>query len=94
MNESVKAWVRHEKSRRIQNCFYILLAVLCIFFAATVSTGGLLLLPFVGMSAGMSNVCMLLSRPRLEATDEDIRAASEVGPRWFSRLIDKLDSQP
>lgn len=93
MNESVKFWIRHEKSRRLQNGLYLLLAGVCIVFAATVSPGGLLILPFIGIFAGLSNVCMLLSRPSVQATDQEIRDSSEIGPNWFSKLIDKLDSR-
>lgn len=93
MNESVAAWIRHENNRRLLNRFYIALAVLCAVMTVTVPVIGLAALVFIPMFAGMSNVCMLLGRPRIEASDAEIRTSAAIGPRWFASLIAKLDSQ-
>lgn len=94
MNISVKYWIKHEQRRRLLNSFYILLALLLVVLAVVVSMGALIPLVFVALAAGLSNVLMILGRPSLEATDEEIRFASTVGPYWFTRLVSRLDSQP
>jgi hypothetical protein len=94
VNLTVKHWIKHEESRRLLNGFYILLALLLIGIAAVVSIGALIPLVFVALAAGLSNVLMILARPNLEASDEEIRLASIVGPNWFARLVSRFDSKP
>lgn len=79
MNRTIAAWIRHESFRRRLNQFYIALAVIFLLLAGSVSIVAFIPLAFISLFAGMSNVCMLLSAPRLEASDCEIRRAAAVG---------------
>ena len=65
-----------------------------VVLAAAMSIGATIPLAFVAIAAGLSNVMMILTRPNIEASDDEIRFASTVGPFWFARLIAKLELQP
>lgn len=91
MNASIDQWIRHERSRRRINAFYIFVAAVGGVFAVKGNYAVFAAAPAILLCAGFSNVCMLLGRPQIEATDEEIRSAAKAGPAWFARIVAKLD---
>ena len=96
---SIDDWVQHEQRRRRFNLFYALLASVVVGMAATKAETlsvftmfAVIPLGVIGMAAGFNNVCSILSTPRLVESDEQIRAVAQKGPRWFGRLVEKLDA--
>lgn len=92
-NHSIADWIEHEGHRRRLNIYFVSLAVITCFAAVVISPGTLLALPLIALFAGMANVSMALGAPELHGTDEQFRAAAVSGPKWFRRLLTKMDSQ-
>lgn len=91
MTPSLQHWLRYEQQRRVMNGVYILMVIVCVVLSFTVSVGILISLPFVGIAAGLSNVCLLVGRPSIDATDDEIRQAAVEMPSWAQRRISGLD---
>ena len=90
-NKSIDDW--NERQRRQINAFYIFLSLICVGAAFAWSPIALLPLLMIAMFAGMSNVSLLLGRPRIQGTDAEIRAAAATGPAWFQRAVAKLETE-
>jgi hypothetical protein len=93
VNPSLHQWIKHETVRRRLNIFYILVAALTILLATLIAPGAYIFLPVIALFAGFSNVCMILSRPSIEASDSDFFFAADVSPKWFRRVVLKLKRQ-
>lgn len=94
----MQAWIAHQRYIRRFNA--IAVALLGFGLALAYAVGGpqaagvLLVVEVVGggLLIGMANVVLLLDTPRVNATDDEIRAAAATGPRWLQRLVVKLDA--
>lgn len=91
VDPSLQRWLRYEQQRRVMNGVYILMAIVCAALSFTISAGILISLPFVGIAAGLSNVFLLVGRPSIDATDDEIRQAAVEMPPWAQRRISRLD---
>lgn len=89
---TIRSWVSHENSRRKLNAVYLVFYGLIILIAAVKSYVPILLvLPVVGLFHGFSNVAMILGRPEVHDSDEEISQYAESGPAWFKRIISKIE---
>ncbi|KSQ21767.1 hypothetical protein APB26_32835 [Pseudomonas aeruginosa] len=92
------AWIAHQRYIRRFNAVAVALLGLGLALAYAVgrpqAAGVLLVVEVVGggLLIGMANVVLLLDTPRVNATDDEIRAAAATGPRWLKRLVAKLDA--
>lgn len=95
----MEAWIAHQQYIRRFNWAMTVMLVIGLLIAWSV--GGLHLMGTIflveivagGLFIGMANVALLLGTPAINASDEEIRTAAAIGPRWLKRLVAKLDAQ-
>lgn len=103
MNPTIAAYISARKTERCFNAYFAVLhglvisggvyAIVTIGSPAQVLLAALVGIGAIGLFQGFANVCLILARPRIDATNDEIVAAAENGPPWFRKLVARLSDQ-
>ncbi len=93
LNGSIGRWVHYESNRRMMNLYFLVLYFMAALIGLFVNPLALFLFLVIGLFQGMANVVHIMGRPEILSSEAQVREFAATGPKWFQKLISKLDSQ-